>query len=93
MVNDFVLTDECEEILVDKDITVFIGPYGQTRAIFRIDENQDPLPHCDPNRFGYALTMINFIDGNEGIAICNVVSVSEFLANYPDFELEATEAV
>lgn len=88
LVNDFVLAEGCEEILVQEDITVFIGPDGAERAVFRIDENQDPLPHCDPNRHGYALTMVNFIDGNEGIAICDVIRVSDLLSMSSDVEVE-----
>lgn len=93
MVNDFELADGCKEILAEKDITVFTDTHGEQRAVFRIDNNQDPLPHCDPNRFGYALTMVNFIDGHEGVAICSVVDVTELLASHPNLGLEVIEAV
>lgn len=93
MVNDFVLADGSEEILVDRDITVFIGPDGVERAAFRLDENEDPLPHCDPNRFGYALTMIQFIDGNNGFAVCEVMKLSDLLSLSAGIEMEMVEAV
>lgn len=90
---EFELADGCEEIHRSKDIVIFYDPEGVTRAVFRIDQNQDPLPHADPNRFGWALTMINFIDGNEGVAICEVVNVRDLLAGVEGWEAEIIDAV
>ncbi|MGO2037001.1 MAG: hypothetical protein ACTH2U_11020 [Brevibacterium sp.] len=88
MASDFVLAEDCQPIVESKDLKIFTDPNGVERAVFRIDENQDPLPHCDPNSFGYALSMINFIDGNEGVAICEVVNVEEWVAYNQEFGLE-----
>lgn len=87
------LADGCKEIHRSKGIVIFHDPEGVTRAVFRIDENQDPLPHADPNRFGWALTMINFIDGNEGVAICEVVNVRDLIAGIEGWEAEIIDAV
>lgn len=89
LVNDFVLAEGCEEILVQEDITVFIGPDKVKRAVFRVDEDEDALPHADPNKFGYVLTFINFVDGNRGVAICDVMSITDLLASASGFEEEA----
>ena len=90
---EFELADGCEEIHRSKGIVIFYDQTGTTRAAFRIDENQDPLPHADPNRFGWALTMINFIDGHEGFAICEVVNIRNILAGIGEWEAEIIDAV
>ena len=91
--SEFELADGCKEIHRSKDIIIFHDPEGVTRAVFRIDQNQDPLPHADPNRFGWALTMINFIDRNEGVAICEVVNIRNILAGIGEWEAEIIDAV
>ncbi|MGV2822437.1 hypothetical protein ABZX73_16325 [Brevibacterium casei] len=88
MDSEFVLADGCEPLIEVKDLTIFIDPGGVVRAAFRIDSNQDPLPHCNPNKYGYALAMINFIDGNEGVAICEVVNIEEWLEYNKEFGVE-----
>lgn len=90
---EFELADGCEEIHRSKDIVIFYDETGTTRAVFRIDENQDPLPHADPNGFGWALTMINFIDGHEGVAICEVVNIRDILVGVDEWEAEIIDAV
>ena len=90
---EFELADGCKEIHRSKDIVIFHDPEGVARAVFRIDQNEDPLPHADPNRFGYALTMINFIDGNEGVAICEVVNIRQFLSGIEEWEAEIIDLV
>lgn len=90
---EFELADGCKEIHRSKDIVIFYDETGTTRAVFRIDENQDPLPRADPNRFGWAMTMINFIDGNEGVAICEVVNIRDILAGVDGWEAEIIDAV
>ena len=79
MANRFVLADGCEPILEENGITVFLDEGGVERAVFNIDTNEDPLPHCDPNSFGYAIIMVNFKDLNEGIAICEVVELESLI--------------
>lgn len=91
MATEFVLADGCELLLEQEDLTVFTDPDGVERAIFRIDTNQDPLPHCNPNDHGYALTMINFIDGNEGVAICEVVDIREWVEYNKEFGMELVD--
>ena len=90
---EFELADGCKEIHRSKDIVIFYDTEGVTRAVFRIDQNEDPLPHADPNRFGYALTMINFIDGHEGVAICEVVNIRQFLSGIEEWEAEIIDLV
>ena len=90
---EFELADGCEEIHRSKDIVIFYDPEGVTRAVFRIDQNEDPFPHADPNRFGWALTFKNFIDGNEGVAICEVVNIRDILAGVDGWEAEIIDAV
>lgn len=87
--NEFELADGCETIHAAKDITIFYDQNGVERAVFRIDGNRDPLPHCDPNTFGYALIMINFIDAHEGVAICEVTHLASLLAGISDEDFEA----
>lgn len=91
MAGSFELSDACEALIEVDGLTVFIDPSGVERAVFLIDENQDPLPNCDPNRFGYALTGINFIDGNEGVAICEVVNVEDWIAFGKSWGLQVVE--
>lgn len=88
MSNDFVLADGCRPLIEADDITVFMDENEIERAVFRVDGNQDPLPHCDPNSFGYALVMVNFIDASEGVAVCEVVELAALLNYGKDFEAE-----
>src|SRR5699024_5744869 len=90
---EFELADGCKERHRSKDIVIFHAQEGVSRAVFRIDQNEDPLPHADPNRFGYALTMINFIDGHEGVAICEVVNIRQFLSGIEEWEAEIIDLV
>lgn len=89
MDNEFELAEGCEAIHTSRDITIFYDKDRVERAVFRIDGNQDPLPHCDPNTFGYALIMINFIDAHEGVAICEVAHLASLLAGISDEDFEA----
>lgn len=73
----FELTTDCEEIISADDLTIYYDRDGVERAVFRIDANQAPLPHCDPNTFGYALVMINYI--GEGVAICEVTHLASLI--------------
>ncbi|GAA1645581.1 hypothetical protein GCM10009700_35000 [Brevibacterium sanguinis] len=91
MASNFALAEGCEPLIEVEDLTVFTDPDGVERAVFLIDGNHDPLPHCNPNDFGYALTMINFIDGNEGVAICEVVNIREWLEYNKEFGLELVD--
>ncbi|WP_166821854.1 hypothetical protein [Brevibacterium limosum] len=79
MSNEFVLSDGCEELLAAEGIRVFVGPDGLDRAVFYIDSERNPLPGCDPNEFGYAVTQINYIEQAEGVAVCEVMKISELV--------------
>ncbi|MGR6092666.1 hypothetical protein ACU4IU_19090 [Brevibacterium sp. CSND-B09] len=88
MEHDFVLADECQPIIEAEGITIFVDPEGVDRAVFRIDDNQDPIPGCDPSEYGYALLMVNFIDSHEGVAICEVLHVQQLVDYGRDFSAE-----
>lgn len=90
---EFELAEGCQPIHRSKDIVIFHDQEGVSRAVFRIDQNEDPLPHADPNRFGYALTMINFVDRHEGVAICEVVHISSLLSGVEEWEAEIIDLI
>lgn len=91
LASDFVLSDQCELVMEEQDITIFIGPDQVERAVFRVDEETDPLPHCDPNVYGYALVKVDFIDRNEGVAVCEVVHINSWLTYAKEFGVEVMQ--
>lgn len=87
------LSEECETLLDKEHIRIFEGPDGTTRALFHIDEDKNPLPGADPNDYGWALMMVNFIDGNDGFAICEVTHIGTLLGNLPDLGAEVVQSL
>ena len=88
MTDELELEDGCELIHQSSGIKIFYDKTGIMRSVFDIDSNEDPLPQSDPNRFGYALVAINFVDPKSGFAICEVVHLQEFLAGVEDWGAE-----
>lgn len=87
------LSEECETLLDQEHIRIFEGPDGVTRALFHIDEDKNPLPGGDPNDHGWALMMVNFINGNDGFAICEVVHINSLLSELPSLGVEVVESL
>lgn len=87
------LAPDCEPLIEEEHIKIFEGPDGTTRALFHIDEDKDPLPGADPNDYGWALMMVNFIDGNDGFAICEVTHIGTLLGNLPDLGAEVVQSL
>lgn len=73
----FVIGDSCTVLHDAPGFIVYTDAHGITRAVLSIDEDSNPLSGCDPNRHGYALVMVNYIDAAEGVAVCEVVSMAE----------------
>lgn len=76
----FELNTDCETIHEQEDLIIFYEPDGAERAVFRIDENQDPLPHCHPELHEYGLVALDVMDAREGIAIAEVTHLPTLLA-------------